>query len=52
MLLIGRYIAEVGEGFFFSVVTVYVAEISPAALRGRLSGCIQLLVIIGIAAGP
>lgn len=51
MLLIGRCIAGVGEGFFFSVVTIYVTEISPAKLRGRLSGCMQLLVTMGVAAG-
>lgn len=51
MLIVGRCIAGIGEGFFFSAVTVYVAEISPAKLRGRLSGCTQLFVTIGVAAG-
>ena len=51
MLLTGRLIAGVGEGFFFSAVTIYVTEISPPKLRGRLSSCMQLLVTVGVAAG-
>jgi MFS family permease len=51
MLFVGRCISGVGEGLFFSTATVYVAEIAPAATRGRLLAVQQLLVTIGLASG-
>ncbi|EJD02449.1 general substrate transporter [Fomitiporia mediterranea MF3/22] len=50
-VFIGRCLAGAGEGLFLSVVTVYVCEIAPAALRGTLVCTIQLFVTIGIASG-
>lgn len=50
-LFVGRCIAGVGEGLFLSTVTVYILEISPTNLRGRLSCLCQLLITTGIAAG-
>ncbi|KAL1626920.1 hypothetical protein SLS54_002458 [Diplodia seriata] len=47
----GRVITGVGEGFFLSVLVVYVCEISPAARRGPLASLPQFGTTIGIAAG-
>jgi MFS family permease len=51
MLFVGRLIAGVGEGLFMSTVTVYVLEIAPTNVRGRLSCISQLFVTIGLACG-
>ncbi|OJD33875.1 mfs sugar transporter [Diplodia corticola] len=47
----GRVITGVGEGFFLSVLVVYVCEISPARRRGPLASLPQFGTTIGIAAG-
>ncbi|CAE6378421.1 unnamed protein product [Rhizoctonia solani] len=51
MLIIGRLIVGVGEGFFLSAIGVYLVEISPPDVRGRISCMLQLFVTIGIALG-
>ncbi|KDN39177.1 hypothetical protein RSAG8_08948, partial [Rhizoctonia solani AG-8 WAC10335] len=51
MLIIGRLIVGVGEGFFLSAIGVYLVEIAPPDVRGRISCMLQLFVTIGIAAG-
>lgn len=51
MLIVGRCIAGVGEGLFLSMITVYICEIAPTAIRGRLSCTMQLFVVIGVALG-
>ncbi|KAF8755874.1 General substrate transporter [Rhizoctonia solani] len=40
-----------GEGFFLSAIGVYLVEISPPDVRGRISCMLQLFVTIGIALG-
>lgn len=47
----GRVITGIGEGFFLSVLVVYICEISPAARRGPLASLPQFGTTIGIAAG-
>ncbi|KAG8934984.1 hypothetical protein FRC02_008735 [Tulasnella sp. 418] len=42
MLIVGRLIAGVGEGMFLSAAGVYLIEISPPKLRGRISTMLQL----------
>ncbi|KAG9075031.1 hypothetical protein FS749_013344, partial [Ceratobasidium sp. UAMH 11750] len=51
MLIVGRLIVGVGEGFFLSAIGVYLVEISPPDVRGRISCMLQLFVTIGITAG-
>ncbi|KAG8763447.1 hypothetical protein FRC11_003665, partial [Ceratobasidium sp. 423] len=51
MLIIGRLIVGVGEGFFLSAIGVYLVEIAPPDVRGRISCMLQLFVTIGIALG-
>ncbi|KAI0034891.1 general substrate transporter [Vararia minispora EC-137] len=51
MLFAGRAVAGVGEGLFMSTVTVYVLEIAPTSVRGRLSCTAQLFATLGIASG-
>ncbi|THH17532.1 hypothetical protein EW146_g3296 [Bondarzewia mesenterica] len=50
-LFVGRCLAGVGEGLFLSTITVYILEIAPTNIRGRLSCTTQLLITIGIALG-
>lgn len=51
MLFVGRFVAGAGEGVFLSAVTVYILEIAPTSIRGRLSCVNQLLITIGITSG-
>lgn len=51
MLFVGRCIAGVGEGLFLSSAMVYLLEIAPTNLRGRLSCTQQLFVTLGLAGG-
>lgn len=51
MLFVGRCIAGIGEGLFLSSAMVYLLEIAPTNLRGRLSCTQQLFVTLGIASG-
>lgn len=47
----GRIITGVGEGFFLSVLVVYICEVSPAKRRGPLASLPQFCTTIGVAAG-
>jgi sugar porter (SP) family MFS transporter len=47
-LIIGRIIAGIAVGFASSQVPVYVAELSPKAIRGRLVGLFQWSITWGI----
>lgn len=47
-LIAGRVIAGIAIGFASSQVPVYVAELSPKHIRGRLVGCFQWSVTWGI----
>jgi sugar porter (SP) family MFS transporter len=51
MLIAGRLLAGVGEGWFLSTISVYLIEISPPSVRGRTASMVQLLITIGIAVG-
>lgn len=51
MLIVGRCISGVGEGLFLSVVTVYLCEIAPTAIRGRMLCTLQLYIVTGVALG-
>ncbi|KAG8738976.1 hypothetical protein FRC10_006308 [Ceratobasidium sp. 414] len=51
MLIVGRLVVGVGEGLFLSAIGVYLVEISPPDVRGRISCMLQLFVTIGITAG-
>ncbi|TFY68987.1 hypothetical protein EVG20_g3343 [Dentipellis fragilis] len=51
MLLTGRCIAGFGQGLFWSTITVYITEIAPTNIRGRLSCIAQLYITMGIALG-
>lgn len=42
VLILGRVIAGSGEGLFLSVIGVYICEISPIHLRGKMVLLIQL----------
>ncbi|KAL9263515.1 Sugar transporter ERD6-like 7-like protein [Drosera capensis] len=45
---IGRLLGGYGMGAFSYVVPVYIAEISPSELRGRLTTCNQVMVSTGV----
>ncbi|KAL9251747.1 Sugar transporter ERD6-like 7-like protein [Drosera capensis] len=45
---IGRLLGGYGMGAFSYVVPVYIAEISPSELRGRLTTCNQVMVSAGV----
>lgn len=47
-LLVARCLSGVGVGVASIVVPLYIAEVSPASLRGRMVTCYQLAVTIGI----
>lgn len=47
-LIVGRVVAGLGVGFASTQVPVYVAELSPKNIRGRLVGLFQFSVTIGI----
>ncbi|KAF8603936.1 hypothetical protein BDV93DRAFT_555953 [Ceratobasidium sp. AG-I] len=51
MLIVGRLIVGVGEGFFLSAIGVYLVEIAPPDVRGRISCMLQLFVTIGVTVG-
>ncbi|KDQ14511.1 hypothetical protein BOTBODRAFT_145628 [Botryobasidium botryosum FD-172 SS1] len=51
MLIVGRLVVGVGEGFFMSALGVYLVEISPPDVRGRVVCMLQLFVTLGIAIG-
>ena len=47
-LLIARFIGGIGIGGSSVLGPVYIAEISPARLRGRLVGMFQINIVVGI----
>ncbi|KAH8923423.1 general substrate transporter [Atractiella rhizophila] len=51
LLFVGRLIAGAGEGLFLSTASIYVIEIAPLSLRGRLQALIQVMINVGIPAG-
>lgn len=46
--MIARFIGGVGVGFSTVVAPLYIAEISPPAFRGRLTGLFQFNIVFGI----
>lgn len=48
--MIARFIGGVGVGVSTVTAPMYIAEISPARLRGRLAGMFQFNIVIGILA--
>ncbi|MFP7696710.1 sugar porter family MFS transporter [Trueperella sp. LYQ143] len=48
VLLIFRFIGGIGVGMSSVVAPIYTAEISPAAVRGRLVGLVQFNIVLGI----
>ena len=51
ILMIGRLLAGIGIGFGAPIVGVYIAEISPAILRGFLTSFPEILINVGILLG-
>ncbi|KAI9012262.1 general substrate transporter [Hyaloraphidium curvatum] len=51
MLYAGRILGGVGIGFLSGTVGVYLAEITPADIRGAVTSGFQLMITIGIAFG-
>ncbi|BGP05233.1 hypothetical protein JCM10049v2_001037 [Rhodotorula toruloides] len=51
MLIAARVVAGLGEGLFLGTVAVYVAEISPKEMRGRMMLVAQLAIASGVATG-
>ena len=50
-LLAGRTITGVGVGFCFHVAPLYLAEISPKGIRGKLTSFFDLFINVGILLG-
>ena len=48
MLLIARFIGGLGIGGSSVLGPVYIAELAPAKLRGRLVGLFQINIVIGV----
>ncbi|KAI9216640.1 general substrate transporter [Blastocladiella britannica] len=49
MMLAGRFLTGVGIGILSMAVPLYIAELAPADIRGRLTSVQQLMITIGIA---
>merc|ERR1740133_141439 len=47
---VGRFVIGLGTGAGMTTVTVYVAEVSPAKVRGLLTSLEEIFINIGIAA--
>lgn len=47
-IILGRFLVGFGSGGSFTVLTMYVSEVSPKSLRGGLGTINQLLITIGI----
>lgn len=45
----GRFVAGLGVGGMSAICPLYVAELSPKEVRGRITGMFQILVAIGVA---
>ena len=50
-LFVARVITGVGVGQSMSIAAVYLVEIPPAEVRGRIASLLQLYIVIGIAVG-
>jgi sugar porter (SP) family MFS transporter len=50
LLVVARLLSGLGVGAAIVVAPMYIAEISPAAVRGRMVSINQLLVVLGISA--
>ncbi|KAK9156202.1 hypothetical protein Sjap_003682 [Stephania japonica] len=48
MIYIGRILLGVGVGFTLQAVPLYISEMAPSKLRGRLNIMFQLMITIGI----
>jgi MFS transporter, SP family, arabinose:H+ symporter len=48
LLLFSRILGGLGIGGSSVLAPMYIAEVSPAHLRGRLVGCFQLNIVVGI----
>ena len=48
ILVIFRFVGGIGVGMSSVVAPIYTAEISPAAVRGRLVGLVQFNIVLGI----
>lgn len=48
LLIAARLVGGIGVGIASIVVPLYLSEISPAAIRGRLVTCYQLAITVGI----
>ncbi|MFP5021724.1 sugar porter family MFS transporter [Pseudonocardia phyllosphaerae] len=48
MLVIFRFVMGIGVGIVSVVVPMYLSELAPARIRGRLTSLMQLLVTVGI----
>ena len=51
MLLIGRAILGIGVGFGLAIDPIYISEVSPKHLRGRLVTCSEISINVGILIG-
>ncbi|CAK7350638.1 unnamed protein product [Dovyalis caffra] len=51
ILMIGRLLAGVGIGFGVMIAPVYIAEISPTAIRGSLTSFPEIFINLGILLG-
>ncbi|GAB3665872.1 sugar porter family MFS transporter [Actinocorallia lasiicapitis] len=47
-LLLARFILGAGVGAASAIIPVYLSEIAPAQIRGFLTSCHQLLVVVGL----
>lgn len=47
MLVVGRFVNGVAMGVTVSIVPLYIAEISPPSIRGRLNSILHLSIVIG-----
>lgn len=48
LFIIARFVAGIGVGMASMLSPMYIAEVSPAALRGRMVALNQLTIVIGI----
>lgn len=52
LLAVGRFIVGMGTGSAISQVTVYIGELAPAKLRGRLTAVANIFAFAGVALTP
>ncbi|EPS44402.1 hypothetical protein H072_1593 [Dactylellina haptotyla CBS 200.50] len=51
VLLLGRSIAGIGEGFFLTSAQVYIIEIAPGHVRGRVTSILFIGITLGLCLG-